>query len=73
MRRYIREAFDQHVAPNSWEQQVEIIGEFIARCGSFLSPSIDTGQPERYARNYNELVTSYVEGLQQTSSIFRRL
>ena len=73
VQRYIREAFDQHVAPNSWEQQVEIIRQFIVRCGSFLSPSIASGQPERYARNYNELITSYVEGLQQTSSVFRRL
>ena len=71
--RYIREVFDRHVIPNSWEQKVDIIRQFIAQCGSYLSPSIRTHQPERYAQNYNELIRSYVEGLQRTSSIFRRL
>ena len=71
--RYTRAAFDQHVAPNSWEQQVEIVREFIGWCGNILAPSIVADQPERYARNYDDLIRSYVEGLQQTSSIFRRL
>ena len=73
LERYIRHAFDQHIAPNSWEQQVEIIRQFIAACGNFLAPSIVADQPERYARNYNDLIRSYVDGLQQTSSVFRRL
>jgi hypothetical protein len=71
--RYIRAAFDRHVAPNSWEQQVEIIREFINFCGSYLSSSIKTDQPERYARNYQELIQSYVDALRKTSNIFRRL
>lgn len=71
--RYIREIFDQHVTPNSWEQKVKIIRDFIAHCGSYLSSSIRRDQPERYAQNYDMLIKSYVEGLRQTSSIFRRL
>jgi hypothetical protein len=70
---YIRDVFDRHVAKNSWEQQVEIIRQFITACGRFLSPSIRRDQPERYARDYEELVRSYTSGLQQTSNIFRRL
>jgi len=71
--RYIRDAFDRYVAPNSWEQKVEIIRQFIARCGAHLGASIRQDQPERYANSYVELITAYLEGLQRTSSIFRRL
>jgi hypothetical protein len=71
--RYIREVFDRHVAPNSWEDKVEIIRQFMARCGVHLASSIRTDQPERYASNFQELIHSYVTALQRTSSIFRRL
>lgn len=73
VQRYTRDIFDRHVAPNSWEDKVEIIRQFISRCGMNLSTSIRADQPERYAQNYNELITSYVTALQETSSIFRRL
>jgi len=71
--RYIRDVFDRHVTPNSWEQKVDIIRQFIAQCGAYLSSTIRAGQPERYAQNYNELIRSYMDGLQRTSSMFRRL
>lgn len=70
---YVREVFDGNVAPNSWEQKVEIIRQFIDKCGVYLSSSIRANQPERYANNYRELIDSYVSALQKTSSIFRRL
>jgi hypothetical protein len=71
--RYTRDVFDRYVTPNSWEQKVEIIRQFIAQCGVSLSSSIRTDQPERYASNYQELIRAYVSALQGTSSIFRRL
>jgi len=71
--RYTTALFDRHVAPNSWNQKVEIIRQFIACCGPMLAGSIVHDQPERYARDYSELIKSYVEGLRRTSSIFRRL
>jgi len=71
--RYIRDVFDRQVAPNTWEDKVEIIKQFIRQCGANLSSSIRADQPERYAQDYSELIRSYVESLQQTSSIFRRL
>ena len=71
--RYVRDAFDRHVAPNSWEQKVDMIRQFISWCGSALSSSIVASQPERYARDYGELIRAYVEGLKQTSAMFRRL
>lgn len=71
--RYMTAVFDRHVAPNSWDQKVEIIRQFIGCCGHLLAKSIVSSQPERYAHDYSELIKSYVEGLRRTSSIFRRL
>ncbi len=71
--RYIRDVFDRQVAPNAWQDKVELIRQFIRQCGANLSSSIRADQPERYAQNYSELIRSYVESLQKTSSIFRRL
>jgi hypothetical protein len=71
--RYVRKVFDDQVKPVSWEDKVDIIRQFIARCGADLSPSIDTRHPERYAKDYAELIRSYVRALEQTSSVFRRL
>ncbi len=71
--RYVRDVFDRYVAPNSWEQKVEIIRQFITQCGANLASSIRVDQPERYASDYRELIQSYVTALEKTSSIFRRL
>jgi len=70
--RYIRDMFDRHVAPNSWDDKVNIIRQFINNCSGQLSSSIRGSQPEAYASNYESLIRSYVIALQQTSSMFRR-
>ena len=71
--RYTRDVFDRYIAPNKWEQKVEIIRQLLSQCGHYLSSSIRVDQPERYAQNYEELIRSYVAALQQTSSTWRRL
>jgi hypothetical protein len=71
--RYTEAMFDMHVAPNAWDDKVEIIRQFIGCCGPMLAGSIVAHQPERYAHDFTELIKAYVEGLRRTSSIFRRL
>ena len=71
--RYIRDVFDRNVTPNSWDKKVEIIRQFINKNRAVFGSSINQDQPERYAQNYQELIRSYANGLQRTSSIFRRL
>ena len=71
--RYITDVFDRYIEPSSWEQKVEIIQQFISYCGRILASSVVAAQPERYAHDYSGLIRSYVDGLQQTSSMFRRL
>ena len=70
---HTRDVFDRYVAPNSWEQKVNIIQQFIQHCGMLLSSSVRSDQPERYAHNYLDLIRSFVEGMRATSSVFRRL
>ena len=70
---YMRQVFDQLVTPNSWEEKVEIIREFIVECGLHLSGDIKADHPEQYANNYEDLIRTYVETLRSTSRIFRRL
>jgi len=70
---YTRSVFDRIVAPVDWDQKVEIIRQFIDRCGTNLHDSIDSHNPARYAQNYNELIRAYVDSLKNVSSIFRRL
>ncbi|MBT5609951.1 MAG: hypothetical protein HOJ57_28690 [Lentisphaerae bacterium] len=71
--RYTRSVFDRYVAPNSWDDKVDIIRQFIARCGINFPSSIRTDQPERYARDYRDLLSAYNEGLRRTSAVCRRL
>lgn len=71
--RYTRDQFESRIPPNDFEAKVNIIRQFIAQSGAQLSDSIQANRPERYAHDYQELVKSYVDALQRTSSIFRRL
>jgi len=71
--RHIRGVFDRYVAPNSWEDKVEVIRQFLARCGQDLSSSVRADQPERYARDYQELIRAYRDALQRTARSLRRM
>ena len=70
--RYIRDAFDRYVTPNSWEQKLDIIRQFIVQYGHLLPSSIRADQPERYAQNYEELIRAFMDSLKKTSSLARR-
>lgn len=70
---YISSVFDRYIAPNSWQDKVDIIRQFIEQRGHLLDGSIDTANPERYAQNHQPLIRAYVRGLQQTGRVFRRL
>ena len=70
---YIKDVFDRHVAPNSYDEKVEIMRQFIASFGHQLSSSIQRERPERYAHDYVNLIRAYNQSLQNSSSMFRRL
>ena len=70
---YTREVFDTHVAPSSWSDQVELLRQFIQRNSSILPACVRNEKPERFAREYEELIRAYVQALHTASSAFRRL
>ncbi len=70
--RYVRDAFDRHVEPVSWEQKVDIMRQVLARYNHEFPSSIRMDQPERYASNYEEIIRAVVEGLRKALSIFKR-
>lgn len=70
---HMRDAFDRHVAPNSWQEKVAIIRDFMSQCGEYLRADLDVEHPERYAGEYEELIRTYVRNMQSTSSVFRRM
>ena len=70
---YVNYVFDRYVTPNSWDEKVDIIRQFISAYRNILPSSIEANKPERYAHNYSALIGSYIDGIKQTSSMFRRL
>ena len=70
---YVGHVFDTLVAPSSWEEQKELIRQFVDKCGAYLSHDIKADTPERHARDYRRLVEAYVEGLGATSALLRSL
>lgn len=71
--RYTREVFDAYVSPESWEQKVAIIRQFIERSGMENSSAIRADQPERYAHEYRDLIRAFVEARARIGSVARRL
>ncbi len=69
---YVRSVFEEHVSPNSWDDQIALIRQLFARAGRHFHPSIRLDQPERYAGDYQELVQTYVDGMRRTSAALRR-
>ena len=71
--RHIHHVFDNEVRPNEWEDQVDIIRQFISQCGPDIAGSLEISKPEKYASNYNVLIRAYMDSLKRTSAMFRRL
>ena len=71
--RYVQWVFDQYVTPSSWEEKVAIMREFLSFYGPKLGGDIDCDDPERYARNYQDLAQAIAESIDRTASVARRL
>ena len=70
--RHIRDVIDRYIQPSSYEEQVAIVKELLNKIGRHSS-YVDYDHPERYARNYEELIRALVEHIRNQSAIFRRL
>lgn len=66
--RHYRDVIDRYVAPSSWDEQLHLVKEFFKRIPD--SSHFDKEHPERYVRNYEELIRLRVEQLKSLSKIF---
>lgn len=69
---YVSNVFSENLDITSWEERVDIVRQFISRCGQDLSSYIDVSNPEKYARDCVDLIKSYVQALAIASSATRR-
>lgn len=69
---YIREVFDRHVAPSSWETKVEVVRQFIRDHKAELQSTIRVDTPECYAHDYQDLIRAYAHTLTSIATVGRR-
>ncbi len=68
---HIQDVLDRYVRPSSFNEQVEIINELINI--DIFSQHLDKNHPERYARNYEELIRGLANAIKAQSIQIRRL
>jgi hypothetical protein len=71
--RYVRDVFDRHVAPHSFEERVAIMREFMESSGVALPRDMRGQPPERYAHEFQEILRAHVAAVAQVGSVARRL
>jgi len=70
---YVRDVFDRHVGPQSWEDKVELLRQFMKANRYHLPTTIHADQPERYAAEYYSLVNDFLHSIERGAAAFRRL
>ncbi len=70
---HIQDQFRRYADPMSWEDQLELVRQFIRACGPTRLPGIALDKPEQYINNYRQLIRAYVETIQQATAPFRGL
>ncbi len=68
--RHVQEVIDRYIARSRWEEQVEIIKELFDFYPKSLN--VDRDNPERYARNYEELIKALMESLNGMNDNLRK-
>jgi len=69
---HIRDVIDRYVRPSAFHEQVALVREMLTS-SPMRSSSIDEAHPERYARDYEELVRILMQGRKSFGSVFRRI
>ena len=69
---HIRSVLDRYIQPSSFEEQMEIIKELIDKIEG-MPTYIDPKHPERYARDYEDLIRGLVESKRIIFSKLRRM
>lgn len=70
---YMTGVFDRYVKPHTYEDQVEIIRQFIEHCHTLLGDEIERSRPERYADDYKDLIRAYLYSVRGIAQKFRSM
>ncbi len=70
---HVRAVFADAVSNLNWDQRVQFTRAAMKRLEPFLSPEIRNESPERFARQLEVIVRSYVESLDRFSQLLRTL
>lgn len=73
MGRYVENVFDRFIAPNSYDDRVEIVRQLFARFGDLFPSTINRNRPEEYASNYKILAREIVNARRRLASAGRRI
>lgn len=66
--KHYKDVIDRYVTPSSWDEQIDLIKEYFKRIPD--TSHFDKDHPEKYARDYEELIRNRVEQLKSVSKIF---
>ena len=67
---HVKDVIDRYIQPSSFEEQKSIVKELLSRTGE-LPSHIDKSQPEKYARDYEQLIRLLMEIIKNLSSKLR--
>ena len=71
--RHILKTFKENIDPLDFDARTAIIAEILKRKEEDLPEEITSQKPERFAVDYEEIVTAYVQSKVSLQNVFRRL
>jgi hypothetical protein len=70
---YMQETLDQARELDSWHQRVDLARQFQQRYGHMLGDSVQSLPAEAFAHDFDELIQSYVQHIDEVEQQFRRV
>ncbi len=71
--RHILKTFKESIDPLDFDAKVKLIKHLMNRLEEHLPDEITSQKPERFAVDYEEIVTAYVQSKVSLQNVFRRL
>ena len=71
--KHILKTFKENIDPLEFDAKVKIIEQLMNRLEEHLPEEITSQEAERFAVNYEEIVTAYVQSKVSLQNVFRRL
>jgi hypothetical protein len=70
---HVQRVFHEAVSALDWSDRVAFLRAALQRLGPFLPPELRDEPPERFVRQYEVIVQTYVQSLDKLSQLLRTL